>query len=133
MRRTSPHSRRRPPPPSWGPSARFGASSQSTTKKQTSGSNPGLLVFGSRLTTYAVLDELNARGIDWLTLRQRGKATLAELAALPASAWKTYRIDRAGRYRHSQIHEDMVTIAGIDAPVRQIAVRNIGRGEPTLL
>jgi hypothetical protein len=95
--------------------------------------DPGLLVFDSKLTTYAVLDELRARGIDWLTLRQRGRATLEELAALPASAWKTYRIDRAGRYRHPQIHEDMVTIKGIDAPVRQIAVRNIGRDQPTLL
>ena len=101
--------------------------------KATVGADPGLLVFDSKLTTYAVLDELRARGIDWLTLRQRGKATLAGLAALPASAWKTYRIERAGRYRHPQVHEDTVTIAGIDAPVRQIAVRNIGRGEPTLL
>src|SRR3989454_2678770 len=101
--------------------------------KATSGSDPGLLVFDSRLTTYAVLEELSARGIDWLTLRQRGTAVLAALAALPASAWKTYRIDRAGRYRHPQIHEDMVTIKGIDAPVRQIAVRNIGQDQPTLL
>jgi transposase len=99
----------------------------------TSGSDPGLLVFDSRLTTYAVLEELNARGIDWLTLRQRGKATLAGLAALPASAWKTQRIDRSGRYRHPQLHEDVIAIKGIAAPVRQIAVRNIGRPEPTLL
>jgi transposase len=99
--------------------------------KQTSGSNPGLLVFDSRLTTYAVLDELNGRSIDWLTLRQRGKAVLAELAALPASAWKTQRIDRAGRYRHPQLHEDVIAIKGIANPVRQIAVRNIGRDQPT--
>ncbi|MCA1843400.1 MAG: hypothetical protein LC792_09485, partial [Actinobacteria bacterium] len=101
--------------------------------KATVGVDPGLLVFDSKLTTYAVLDELNARRIDWLTLRQRGSATLAELAALPASAWKTYRIDRAGHYRHPQIHEDMIAIKGIEAPVRQIAVRNIGREQPTLL
>jgi transposase len=101
--------------------------------KKTSGSDPGLLVFDSRLTTYAVLDELNARGIDWLTLRQRGKAVLAELAALPASAWTTCRIDRAGRYRHPQLHEDVIAIKGIAKPVRQIAVRNIGRDQPTLL
>src|SRR6266550_3916783 len=101
--------------------------------KQTSGANPGLLVFDSRLTTYAVLDELNARGIDWLTLRQRGRAVLAELAALPASAWTTARIDRSGRYRHPQLHEDVIAIKGIANPVRQIAVRNIGRDQPTLL
>jgi transposase len=101
--------------------------------KATSGADPGLLVFDSRLTTYAVLDELNARGIDWLTLRQRGKAVLAALAALPDSAWRTARIERAGRYRHPQLHEDTLTIKGIANPVRQIAVRNIGRDEPTLL
>jgi len=101
--------------------------------KKTSGSDPGLLVFDSRLTTYAVLDELNARGIDWLTLRQRGKAVLAELATLPASAWTTCRIDRAGRYRHPQLHDDVIAIKGIAKPVRQIAVRNIGRDQPTLL
>src|SRR5438270_9632545 len=101
--------------------------------KATVGVDPGLLVFDSKLTTYAVLDELRARGIDWLTLRQRGRATLAELAALPASAWRSVRIDRAGRYRHPQLHEDTVAIKGISKPVRQIAVRNIGRDEPTLL
>ena len=101
--------------------------------KATSGSNPGLLVFDSRLTTYAVLEELNARSIDWLTLRQRGKATLAELAALPDSSWTTVRIDRSGRYRHPQIHEETIAIKGISRPVRQIAVRNIGRDQPTLL
>ena len=101
--------------------------------KATSGSDPGLLVFDSRLTTYAVLEELNARGIDWLTLRQRGRSVLAELAALPASAWKTQRIDRSGRYRHPQIHEETIALKGIANPVRQIAVRNIGRDQPTLL
>jgi len=100
---------------------------------RTTGADPGLLVFDSRLTTYGVLNELNARGISWLTLRQRGKTVLAELAALPDSAWRSVRIDRAGRYRHPQMLERSIAIKGIDNPVRQIAVRNIGRDEPTLL
>src|SRR5439155_21592443 len=65
--------------------------------------------------------------------RQRGKRALDQLAALPASAWKSVRIDRAGRYRHPQLHEDTITLSGVSRPVRQIAVRNIGRDEPTLL
>jgi transposase len=97
------------------------------------GADPGLLVFDSRLTTYAVLEQLSARGIDWLTLRQRGRATLTALAALPEKAWTGVRIERAGRYRHPQLHEQTLAIKGISAPVRQIAVRNIGRDEPTLL
>ena len=74
------------------------------------GTDPGLLVFDSQLTTYRILDELGARGITWLTLRQRGTNELARLAALPASAWKRHAIDRAGRYRHPHLHQDTITL-----------------------
>jgi hypothetical protein len=101
--------------------------------QQATGSDPGLLVFDSQLTTYKILDQLTGRGINWLTLRQRGKNELTRLAALPASAWKTVTIARTGRYRRPQLHEDMVKLTDISAKVRQIAVKNIGRDEPTLL
>jgi transposase len=101
--------------------------------KTTTGSDPGLLVFDSQLTTYAILDELSARGITWLTLRQRGKAELARLDALPASDWKTCTTARSGRYRRPRMHEDMVKLKGITGKVRQLAVKNIGRDEPTLI
>jgi transposase len=97
------------------------------------GSDPGLLVFDSQLTTYKILDELTGRGINWLTLRQRGKNELARLAALPAAAWKTVTIARTGRYRRPRLHEDMVKLTGVSSRVRQIAIKNIGRDEPTLL
>ena len=97
------------------------------------GSDPGLLVFDSQLTTYKILDELTGRGINWLTLRQRGKNELARLAALPASARKSATITRTGRYRRPRLHEDMVKLTGVSSRVRQIAVKNIGRDEPTLL
>jgi transposase len=99
----------------------------------TTGSDPGLLVFDSQLTTYKILGQLTGRGITWLTLRQRGKTELARLAALPASAWKTATIARSGRYRRPRLHEDMIKLPGISTKVRQIAIRNIGRDEPTLL
>ena len=97
------------------------------------GSDPGLLVFDSQLTTYKILGELSGRGISWLTLRQRGKTELARLDALPATAWKTAVIARSGRYRRPRMHEDMIKLPGISSQVRQIAVKNIGRDEPTLL
>jgi transposase len=97
------------------------------------GSAPGLLCFDSKLTTYPMLDELCARGITFLTLRQRGKNVLEALAALPDSAWTTHTVKRSGRYRRPQIHEEIVRLKGIEAPLRQIAIRNIGRDEPTLL
>ena len=101
--------------------------------QRVAGTDPGLLCFDSKLTTYPVLDELAARGITFLTLRQRGKNLVEALAALPASAWTTHTIKRTGRYRRPQLHEEIVHLKGIDAPLRQIAVRNIGRQEPTLL
>jgi transposase len=97
------------------------------------GEDPALLVFDSQLTTYKMLDELTARGIRWLTLRQRGRTELARLAALPANQWKTVTIARTGRYRRPQLHEDMIKLKDVTTKVRQIAIRNIGRDEPTLL
>ena len=97
------------------------------------GADPGLLVFDSQLTTYKVLDDLTDRGIRWLTLRQRGRTELARLAALPANQWKTVTIARSGRYRRPQIHQDTIKLTDVANKVRQIAIRNIGRDEPTLL
>ena len=97
------------------------------------GSDPGLLVFDSQLTTCKILGQLSGRGIRWLTLRQRGKTELARLEALPATAWKTAVIARSGRYRRPRLHEDMIKLTGISGQVRQIAVKNIGREEPTLI
>jgi transposase len=101
--------------------------------QQATGTEPGMLVFDSQLTTYKILEQLTGRGIAWLTLRQRGKNELERLAALPASAWKTVTIARAGRYRRPRLHEDMVKIKDISSKVRQIAVTGIGRDQPTLL
>ena len=101
--------------------------------QQATGSDPGLLVFDSQLTTYKILDELSGRGIRWLTLRQRGKTELTRLTALPASAWKSAVIARSGRYRRPRLHEDMIKLKDISSKVRQIAVKNIGRDEPTLI
>ncbi|MDQ2761083.1 MAG: hypothetical protein M3Y17_11825 [Actinomycetota bacterium] len=101
--------------------------------QKVTGSDPGLLVFDSKLTTYKILSELSQRGIRWMTLRERGGKLLADLNTRPANEWKTIRIDRAGRYRCPQIHDQLTAIKGIDGPVRQLGVRNIGREQPTLL
>ena len=101
--------------------------------QQATGSDPGLLVFDSQLTTYKILGELAGRGISWLTLRQRGKTELARLDALPASQWRTVTVARSGRYRRPRLHEDMIKLPDISGKVRQIAVKNIGRDEPTLI
>src|SRR6266704_1136317 len=69
--------------------------------QQAAGSEPGILVFDSQLTTYQNLGQLTGRGIAWLTLRQRGKNELTRLAALPASArtWSRSRTSAPGSAR----------------------------------
>ena len=101
--------------------------------KNIAGKDPGLLVFDSKLTTYKILSELSERGIRWLTLRERGPKLIADLEALPDTEWKKVRVDRVGRYREPEIHDAIIKIKGIDSPVRQLAVRNIGREHPTML
>ena len=101
--------------------------------RDATGAEADLLVFDSQLTTYTVLDELTSRGIRWLTLRKRGRKALQALDALPAAAWKAVEIKRAGRYRRPHLHEDLIQLHDINAIVRQIAVKNIGRDQPTLL
>jgi hypothetical protein len=101
--------------------------------QQATGPGPGLLVFDSQLTTCKILGQLSGRGIRWLTLRQRGKTELTRLAGLPASAWTSAVIARSGRYRRPRLHEDMIKLTDISSKVRQIAVKNIGRDEPTLI
>jgi hypothetical protein len=101
--------------------------------QQIAGTDPGLLVFDSKLTTYKVLSELTAHGIRWLTLRERGPKLMADLAVLPATEWNAIRVERSGRYRAPEIQDQIVKIKDIEGPVRQLAVRNIGRDQPTLL
>src|SRR5216684_3860716 len=79
--------------------------------QQATGSDPGLLVFDSQLTTYKILDELSGRGIRWLTLRQRGKTEVARLDALPASAWQT-AVRNIGRDEPTLIITSDLTAAG---------------------
>ena len=83
--------------------------------QQIAGTDPGLLVFDSKLTTYKILSELSERGIHWLTLRERGPKLIADLEALPDTDWKKIRIDRVGRYREPEIHDALITIKGIDS------------------
>ncbi len=55
--------------------------------KATTGQDPKLLIFDSKVTTQPELGKLTARGISFITLRARTPKLTAALHALPASAW----------------------------------------------
>jgi hypothetical protein len=103
--------------------------------KATTGRDPQLLVFDSKLTTQTELATLDDRGISWLTLRARTPKLTAHLRALPANAWTSITLDRSGATsRHVHVIEDNdATLSYYPRTVRQLAITGLGHDEPTIL
>jgi hypothetical protein len=99
------------------------------------GHDPALLIFDSKLTTQAVLAELDDRKIGFITLRARHPGITKALAALPATAWKPMTLGRSGgRTRRVTVHDDpAATLSAYPRPIRQLAVTGLGHDQPTLL
>ena len=103
--------------------------------KKVSGRDPGLLIFDSKVTTQKQLAELDDCGIRFLTLRARSPKFTAALHTLPASAWKSLTVARAGgKTRKVKVHEDPAArLTAYPGTVRQLAVAGLGHDEPTIL
>ena len=96
------------------------------------GHKPQHLVFDSKLTTFAGLDRLDQAGITFITLRRRSPARLAEIAQLPASAWRTIQLDLPQRkYRTPRIFEQSARPR--QRSFRQLFIEDLGHDEPTIL
>jgi hypothetical protein len=102
---------------------------------QVTGHDPALLIFDSKLTTQAVLAELDDRDIGFITLRARHPTATKALAALPASAWTSMTLGRAGnKTRRVKVHDDPAAqLSAYPRPIRQLAVTGLGHDQPTLL
>jgi hypothetical protein len=102
--------------------------------KQRTGRYPEELIFDSKLTTYAKLDELNRLGIHFITLRRRSAKLLEEIRRTPASAWRRIELEGVSRtYKHPRILDRRVTLRDYDGPLRQLTVTDLGHDEPTLM
>ncbi len=99
--------------------------------QRSSGQKPRLLVFDSTLTTHAELVELDDRAIGFITLRRRGGTLMDQVAKLPEEAWSAVRLERPGKHRDVSVAEMTATIAKRE--FRQLAVKGLGRDQPTLL
>jgi hypothetical protein len=97
------------------------------------GQNPEWLYFDSKLTTYAELSELNARGVFFVTIRRRGSAILRRLRQTAKSAWTSATIDIPKR-RNKRIHylDESIQLDEYEGTLRQIVVTGLGREQPTL-
>jgi len=64
--------------------------------KERTGKLPDELVFDSRFTTYPFMEQLNERGILFLTLRKRFPRLLEEISQQPPEAWKKVSLSNIG-------------------------------------
>jgi len=103
--------------------------------KATTGHDPKLLIFDSKVTTQTQLAELTDRGITFITLRARSPKLTAALQALPASAWTPMTIARAGgKTRRVRVIDDpAATLSKYPGTLRQLAIAGLGHDEPTLV
>jgi len=96
------------------------------------GHAPQHLVFDSKLTTYENLDRLDQAGITFMTLRRRSPKLLAEVEALPQSAWRTVSLDLPQRkYQTPRVFEQKVRVHR--RTFRQLFITDLGHDQPTIL
>lgn len=101
-------------------------------KKFHGGALPGELVFDSKLTTQRGLAQLDQLGVPFITLRRRSPKLLADVHALPASAWRVVNLGAVARkFRTPRVFEEPVTLEG--RVYRQLFIQDLGHEEPTIL
>ncbi len=94
---------------------------------------PARLVMDQKVTTQAVLGELDARGITFLTTRMRSPALQRHIAAIAPAAWRTVALDRDGAYRRPKVVDEEVSLSAYPGTVRQLVVTGLGRDAPTVI
>jgi len=102
--------------------------------KKRTGHFPEELIFDSKLTTYANLNKLDRKGIQFITLRRRSKKMLEDIYAKPRSAWRRIELEGVSRiYKTPRILDNNIALRHYEGPIRQITIDELGHEEPTLL
>src|SRR6266511_2966141 len=93
--------------------------------KAVSGHDPKMLVMDQKVTNQAVLGELDARGVKFLTLRMRSPALTQHINSLRPADFKTITLDRPGPHNKPKVHQDKaVTLTSYPCTVRQLIITN---------
>ena len=102
--------------------------------KAVSGHDPKMLIMDQKVTTQAVLGELDGRGVKFATLRMRSASLMNRINSLTSKDYKTIMLDRPGPYNRPKVHEDpAVTLTSYPGTVRQLIVTGLGRDAPTVI
>jgi hypothetical protein len=98
------------------------------------GALPAELVFDSQLTTHQYLNELNRKGILFMTLRRRSRKMLGEIFSHPVSAWRRITLNSVTRaFRTPRVLDEKIRLKGYDGNLRQVTVTDLGHEEPTII
>jgi hypothetical protein len=102
--------------------------------QQHTGAIPEELVFDSQLTTYQQLNELNRKGILFITLRRRSRKMLGEIFSRPASEWRRITLNSLTRtFRNPRVLDEKIRLKDYDGDLRQVTVTDLGHEEPTII
>ncbi len=102
--------------------------------KAVSGADPKMLIMDQKVTTQAILGELDARGVKFATLRMRSPSLMTYIGRLTSKDYKTVALDRPGPYNRPKVHEDpAVKLTSYPGTVRQLIVTALGRDAPTVI
>lgn len=98
------------------------------------GENPKCLIFDSKFTTYENLVKLDRDGVKFITLRQRGKKLLTQVATLSPDSWQQVSLTGTDRkYPKLKVHDSIVELPRVKHPVRQLIVTGHGREKPAFI
>ena len=102
--------------------------------KQVSGADPKMLIMDQKVTTQAILGELDERGVKFATLRMRSPSLVKRINALTSKDYKTVALDRPGPYNRPKVCESAaVKLTSYPGTVRQLMVTGLGRDAPTVI
>jgi hypothetical protein len=102
--------------------------------KAVSGADPKMLIMDQKVTTQAILGELDGRGVKFATLRMRSPSLVTYINGLTGKDYKTITLDRPGPHNRPKVHEDpAVKLTSYPGTVRQLIVTGLGRDQPTVI
>ncbi|MGH3203442.1 MAG: transposase, partial [Streptosporangiaceae bacterium] len=102
--------------------------------KQVSGADPKMVIMDQKVTTQAILGELDARGVKFATLRMRSASLMKHINSLASKDYKTMALDRPGPHNRPKVHEDpAVKLTSYPGTIRQLVVTGLGRDAPTVI
>ncbi len=98
--------------------------------------NPSLkyLIFDSKFTNYENLNQLDKRGIKFITIRRRGKNLVEKIRNRSKELWKTVRVERGeNKKRTLKVYEELNNLRGYDGQIRQIEIIGNGKIKPAVI